>query len=728
MDRNRDRIGHTPGREFGGGSDDYSIKVAIVQRVDEINLKADLKIITGVAAERFEISLTQAMYGPRSFWGGIPEVNSFVVVGYRRIQSKIQEATILGYLPTAIRTSWRFDPVSADDPNNVDPNDTELFEQVFGPTTRFKRLYLRMGDVGGMSAAGSEFVLSKDVRMVNRGGDLLELRDVDRTLVSSSIHRVETDAGIRRISGPIRRGAMYLPDDIFSEAGVLKDENSTPNPYYGRDELQAAGPGATNGQAPKFAFTNGKVLDLFNDTKTFPPVTYANGRRVYYPSTVRGASVDDPEAFANAFVEQRLELSHTTDLVQEVLEEIDGFSVDRRLPYIEHVLGTLVGNTLNSTQGQRQYAQVLKPKLFEEFNATKAGKFVLDVVDRRPTAPDTEVNTVAGAYLFRVRPPQGRSGADDPFVASVSKQGKIFVSAPGSTVENYASGEKNVSAEISLGGALKAYLGASNPNRISAHITLEGGLHLDIGRDAQGNAITVQYHSGVKTLYDGNPNQDDVADDVEVRGVKRLRVTGRKEQLIEGTKLDTVSGMYQVRTDRYNMNAISGVSINAGELNQMISGKSQLNYALQVLENIALGGKILTILAGGLTQSVLAGATTYTTAAGATTFNNPAGAFNVVVGTGSLGLTVGAGAVTLSTGAGAMSLGAGAGAISVTAGLAINLTASTMVSMLAPQVLVGGPAAVLGVCRGVPALPPGAPTLDIITNIPLQGSVLFRSF
>lgn len=722
---NKDLSGKTPGAQFA--ADDYGIKLAIIQRVDEVNMKADLKVLTGAPTERFEVSLSQSMYGPRSFWGGVPEVNSVVIVGYRRIQSKLREATILAYLPSAIKSSWRFDPVAPDDPARIDESTAALFEKLFGKTTRFKRLYLKPGEVGGMSAAGAEFTLTNDVRTVNRAGDFFELRSLDRTRVASSIHRVENEAGIRRISGPIRRGAFFLPEDLF-EAGTstLRSETSA-EPYFGRDELQAAGPGATKGQEPRFANAEGELLDLFNDETNFPAVTYSNGRKVHYPPTVRGGNVDDADSGADAFVEDRLELSHTTDLTQEVQEETDGFSMDRRLPYIERVYGTLVGNTLNSTDGQRKYAQVLKPKLFDDFRSNRLGRLTFEAVDRRPTSPDAEVNTQAGAYMLRIRPPEGTRGEANAFTFAVSKQGKMFLSAPGSTNEEYPSGSKNISAEVSLGGALKAFLGAAAPDRISAHITLEGGVHLDIGRDAQGNAVTVQYHSGVKTIADGNPNEDDLASEEEIRGVKRSTITGRQETLIDGSRVTTASGQYKTEADRYSLNAFSGVSINAGEMNQTIAGKTQINYALAYQETVALGGKVLTVLAGGVTQTVLAGATTYTTAAGATTFNNPAGAFTVTVGTGSFAASVGVGAVSLSTASGAVSIGAGAGAISLTAGLAINLSAATLVNIAAPQILLGGPAAVLGVARGLPSMPPGSPSLDYITNLPLQGSAMVRS-
>jgi hypothetical protein len=724
-DRRFDQMGKTPGAQFA--TDDYSIKVAIVQRVDEVNMVADLKILSGSATERQEVPLTQALYGPRSFWGGIPEVNSLVIIGYRRTQSKAQNISILGYLPVAIRSSHRFDPISPDDPANIDGSTIAEFQDLFGTTTRFKRLNMRPGDVGGMSADGSEFVMSKDVRMMNRAGDLFELRDDDRTVVQSSIHSIETQAGVRRIAGPIRRSAFFLPDDIFAEGRTLKSDETEP-PYYGRDELETAGPGPTAGEEPRFSNVgSGQVLDIFNDFTTFPPVTYSSGKRVHYPPTIRGTSVDDLDSAADAFVEDRMEMSHTSDIVQEVLEEIDGFSVDRKLPYIERVYGTLVGNTLNSTDGQRQYAEVLKPKIFEDFFSKRPGKFTLSAVDRKPTSPDLEVNTSAGAYMLRIRPPYGTSGQDGAYVHAVSKQGKTYLQIPGSKVEDTTTGESNVSAEVNLLGALKAFVGASNPERISAHLTFEGGVHLDIGRDSQGNAVTVQYHSGVKTIADGNPNQDDVAVDQDIRGTKRLNLTGRELKNIQGTRTATISGRERVDADRINYNAFSGMSLNVGEMAQMVSGKTQINYALQYQETVALGGKVMTILAGGETQTILAGAKSTTVAAGATTFTNPAGAFSVNVGTGSFGVTVGTGAITMSTGAGAMSLSAGAGAVSITSGLAMNLTATVAINLVSAQVLVGGPAAVLGVCRGTPAMPPGSPSLDIITNIPLFGSAVFRS-
>ena len=482
---------------------------------------------------------------------------------------------------------------------------------------------------------------------------------------------------------------------------------------------------------PKFATNEGEVLDIFNDFTEFPATTYPSGKQVHYVPSTPGGDINDVESGTDAFTEHRMEMGHTTDLRQEVLEEVDGINVDQKLPYVEQVYGTLVGNSMLTTRDMRQYGRVLKPKIFSDFASNRSGRFQLEVCDRSPTS-DTEAYTAAGAYLFRIRTPKGRPAKH--FVAAVSKQGKFFLQAPGSVSEGYPSGTKNVSGEINLEGALKAYIGASKPDNTSLYVNLDGGIAGVIGHNASGNAIDIRYRSAVKVEYDATiPNDEEtresgaggVAYQEVIKGVKRSRVTGSSIESV-GSKAVTVDGGYQVGTDRYNLNAHSGYSMNCGEKNEMVSGKTQYHHALQVIETIVAGGRQTTVLAGGMTTTVAAGAWSTTLAAGSASFNIPAGGYTVTVGTG---------AIALSTASGALSLTAGAGAISLTSGAAMSLTSTGIlainsaatISMVSPQVLVGGPAAVLGVCRGVPSLPPGTPSLDPITGIPLMGSALFRS-
>jgi hypothetical protein len=286
-----------------------------------------------------------------------------------------------------------------------------------------------------------------------------------------------------------------------------------------------------------------------------------------------------------------------------------------------------------------------------------------------------------------------------------------------------------------LEGALKLFLGATNPDRVSLFLNLLGGIKGEIGHSSSGHAIDLKYRSAVRVEYKTATPTDDpitesgvggVAFEQMVKGARRTQVTGKAINKY-GSVQTVVDGAHQVQCDRYGVQAMGGYSGNYGELNVMVAGKTQSNHAQQVLENIAVGGKVSTILAGGLIQNVGAGAITYTATAGATAFNNPAGSWSVAVGTGAISMATGAGVVSLSTAAGAMSLGAGVGVISMTAGLAVNIMAATVFSVLAPQMLFGGPAAVLGVARGIPALPPGTPTLDTLTGLPVQGSAMVRS-
>jgi len=401
--------GKVPGKEFPTGDSPFqTTRLGVLTRVDELHMKADVRIIGG--DERFELDLTQPLAGPRSFLGGIPEVNSIVILGYRRRSKQLYDAVILGYVTVGNLLGLKFDPFAPAGPGEVDAEDAIDFKKFFGPTVRFKRVKGRQGDILGMSSSGAEMVLSKDIRFVNRAGDSFELRDVDRTLVQQSLHQVISDSASYTYSGAIRRGGMNLPLSIFQKdkngnpTKTLKDEAAR---YFGRNELQFAGTtGAT------FSNADGITLDRVNDDNEFPPTTYSNGRQVFFAS--EAAATDFENALdggtLRAFTERRIEIRHDTDLRQEVLDEIDGFSMDRPRAYIEQVFGTVVGNDQFSSQGQRQYARVLKPKLFEDFDQTTAPSgFRMEECLRPPSTSVDEALTMAGGYLFRLNPPRSAS-------------------------------------------------------------------------------------------------------------------------------------------------------------------------------------------------------------------------------------------------------------------------------------------------------------------------------
>jgi hypothetical protein len=708
----------------GGG---FGLKVAIITRVDEINMVADLKVLTG-GGDHYEVDLSQSMAGPRSFLGGIPEVNSLVILGYRRKSKQITQGVILGYLPAASRLALNFDPMAPTDPSQVDPSDVAFLNNFLGPTIRYKRMRLRPGDVGGMSSQGAEFALTRDAKFYNRAGDFIELRDVDRTLITQGIHRVENTSGVHEITGPIRRGQAFLPNDIFQKDGVTLQ--TTANRYFGQTDLAAIGPDVPNGPN-KYANSNGKVLGFFNDVSDFPPVTYNNGRRVFYPATNVGVNFEDPDTSlgALAYTERRVEISHTTDASQEVRDEIDGFQMSQPRRFIELAMGTVVGNDALSGNGMRQYAQMLKPQIFDDIwsDSKDPGKFTMNVVPRLATEPDLEANTTAGAFFFQINPPNQQDKVD-PFSCSISKQGKLFLSVPGSVVERYPSGSKNVSAEVTMGGALKMFLGMETSLGASLIADFAGGIKARVGHLAAGQSVDIEYDCPVKVTHSGSPSDSTgqgISLDTTVEGNENKVLTGDYVLNAYGSITETANGRHSIKADTMSQSANGGFTGSYGGLSLTVTDKTIMNYALLVTTNILAGGEIKTILAGALLDSVVAGARSYNTAAGVTTFNNGGGAFAINVGAGAFSVNVGAGAIAL-TAAAAVSMQAAA-AISLTAGGPATITSTSVVSLIAPQMLFGGPAAVFGVARGAPMMPPGSPSLDWITGLPLQGCAVVRS-
>jgi hypothetical protein len=676
--------GTSPGKPFvtGDGNATDGLKIGVITRVDEHTLRADVKVITG-GEEQLEIELTQAMCGPRSFLGGIPEVNSRVILGYRRRHKQLYEAMILGYLPSGHISALRFDPFAGVDPSEIDPADQNYVDELYGKPLRYKRIKGKPGDILGMSTEGAELALTRDVKFYNRAGDLFELRDADRTLVTQAIHRVHSDAAVYHFSGGARRGAMDLPSFVFvkgPDGAPTRQVKGEDVRYFGRD---------------------------------------ANGRSAHYPTDQLATNFEGEDGSGRVFTEDRFELRHDTDLRQPVLEEIDGFTPEPQPVFVERVFGTVIGNDPYGTQGQRQYGRVLKPQLFDDFDARNTPGFSLEEALRAPGGPD-EALSMAAAVLLRLRPP----GTEKDAAFAVSKQGKLFVNLPGSRVENYA--QKNISAEINCEGAVKARIGASTPDRISLHLVMDGGVTIEYGADAEGNSITSTYRGAVKNVYAGGNNTDDVAHSHAVQGNSETSVSGNAVESVQGARDVKVQGAYSLVASDVAVRSLNGYSLSAQSLNTVVAGKSQATHAQLVQETIATGGRISIILAGSDVKTILAGAMTTTVAAGATTFNNPAGAFAVNVGAGALSLTTAAGALSLTAGVGAVSVTSGA-MISLTAALALNLTAP-ITSILSAQILFGGPAAVLGVARGAPMLPPGAPSLDWITGLPLQGSAVVRSF
>jgi hypothetical protein len=347
----------------------------------------------------------------------------------------------------------------------------------------------------------------------------------------------------------------------------------------------------------------------------------------------------------------------------------------------------------------------------------------LDEVERAATG-DTDTLTAAAAFLFRIWCPYG-STDDNAFSVAVEKQGKVYLHVPRPTSERYLD-DSGISMEANLLGALKMFVGGSDKNNTSIQATLAGGIVADIGRNKDtGSSLDLTLHGSISTKYTGIDGEVGFQKFDDIQSSYGVSTGGDYIMSIGGALNQTVNGALIQQADRMSIQAFQGLGMNLGQLDVLVAQKSQYNYALGVLETVVAIGKVTTILLGGQITNIAAGGELTNIGAGGSVTNVGAGGYVVNVAGGVVSLAAAAGAVTLTAGL-AMSMTAGL-TMSLTAGLGIVISAPGFVSITSPLITLGGPSAVLGVCRGIPSLPPGTPTLDLITGTPLFGALLVLS-
>lgn len=185
----------------------------------------------------------------------------------------------------------------------------------------------------------------------------------------------------------------------------------------------------------------------FQNTDT-PDAVYG-GKAIYRVGLNRDDDVIDQtfnavidDEFPDSLVEYRVEVTHTHDGTLPVTEQTDGFDADRlpsrsgldrnpnsvsdRSPFIEFVLGSVVGNDPYSEGGVATYGVPLAPQVFsgEDANPGMVSGFGLPLGDH-------------AASLFRVTPPIGDLTAPSTFF-SVTKDGRLKAAVRGPESEPYA--------------------------------------------------------------------------------------------------------------------------------------------------------------------------------------------------------------------------------------------------------------------------------------------------
>ena len=508
----------------------FGFSICKVLRIDYVTHEAHLQVLTGEdqTFPRTPIPVAYPGAGPRSFLGHIPTIGSICICGYLATTPRVP--VIVGWLLGGALAGMEWIPTQKFLPTEVNftPKLKAEVEGLFN-RQRHKLNHARPGMIMASSAMGSDMILDEGVFLSNRRANEIRLRDQDQAFVVRSLQQFHAMGGARIYGGMVQRDgtllqAAMVSDGIQWDAAQQLDDSGAPLPALSlavdpsrpegvltpHDIFYRSNPG-TGGPDSKFSvearldpynfLKNGLFIGsdgtVINSSQTTSAGEYGGKPlyRVSLPSpNVENAAVD--KEGAETLTEYRIELDHIWDGTLPVTEQTDGFDADRLpseagdsdnplsqgSPFIEWVLGSVVGNNHSSESGRREYGVPLTPIIFD-------GE---EVNPRLDAAIGVDLNEHA-ATLFRLTPPLRTN--DAPSFFSFTKDGRFRASIGGPPSEN--------SAEIALAGGLKFSAGGKIAFGGSAL-----ALNVRDGDPLDNYAFQVNSASGAIKLSAGGPTTE----------------------------------------------------------------------------------------------------------------------------------------------------------------------------------------------------------------------------
>lgn len=702
-------IGSKPAQSkmFGRNNDlRFSLRMAEIIRVDYEGMVCDLAFLQGDTPPAEEVPISAAYWSKRSFLGAMPEEGAICIVGYSAVhQDRATRPFILAFLPNGIKTALRFDPFGAvpRDAEEMDlPPGVALKELkgIYGPSRRkFRKIY--PGTVYGMSEAGSELVLDSGVHLMDRAGSEFRLRDLDGAGILTTMDMYCTTAAGRSRSGRVVRNALNLPSDFLDPQGAFPVDH----PLF--EDLLDAG----------FLFADGTPV---SDMNSLPSVTLPDGRK----HTIITENLADPNDIqTRSYTENRREIQEFSDGMMPSGDDM-GFDPDsiapdpHYSPFIETVMGTVVGNDPYTSGGRSNYGQLLKPVLFSTPSATQAQPRLEPVEN---SESETEKNLVA-AGLYRMKRPDGLG----ELFLSHDKEGHVFLSIPASTSKksNLGAGRSleadlkgstkmvmgaekgdNVSFDLATKGGLKWSLGSATASKRSLDLLTSGGVSVDIrGEDSNGTGLDLKMTGDFGIAVEGTHGMFTTGDSIEeITGKKEIGADSIAQQVGQGNFTTTVASDHDMNIQgEKTLTVGSGIDttiLTGGEETTILKGNNKTSFTSPATRE-------LEFLAAGTHQIKAGGSLTLERSAsisGNYSFEAPTGSYSVTLGTGSVTLTAGAGSVEIST-----------SGVDVR-GPSINLVGTVSLgTSTAPNAVVGG-------------VPGPSPHIDYITGAPLTGNPIVKT-
>lgn len=714
----------------------WGLGVARVSAIDYEEHTVTLRVLMGATnnEDRAPTMLTFPAAGARHILGAMPEEGDLAVVGWMP-QESLKAATartpvIIGWLTPGVVAGRKWLTTSDFGDDELDTGNARQRDvlKAAHPRIRHKLRHMQPGNIVGSSAQGADLVLDESAHLANRRGNEFTLRDQDQAAVTRALQRFDALAGVRAYHGMVQRDAGFLSPPMVSDgrdwAGPIQRHNGFPISTADLPE----DPNAPEGFLTP-ARVLGKRLDengnlvagLFNWDEHLDPFVFLQrggfideegfavrenpssdgiygGKSVYRVAAQKdvNAAVSD----VPTLTEYRVEVTHTSDGRLPVTEQTDGFDAERlpntdpdtpgsssNKPFIEWVMGSVVGNDPYTAKGRVAYGLPLVPKVF-----TSAGAAV-PRLEPVPLATSEKSDTPPvplgehAATLFKLDPLDGAPST----WWSVNKKGQLKGTIAGPRNE--------ASVEMALNGGLTLGIGGR------LQLFMQGGISL--GTKSK-QSLHLQSDEGPVSIYGGGPvggaekaskqNGGGDAGDlpaIDIHARTNARIRAGKKVLLKGRIVETqakqvvMSNLSSFDVDaadgKVNIKAETFDLVVAAKKTEQFSGPKNFNPSAGALHertytptypglvceevNYTWGDREETFKLGNHTTEILVGDATYKTQAGKVTLQAVASKLELSA-TGIEG-TAPVGTISLTANAGTASMSALAGVmIEATAGVA----------------------------------------------------------
>ena len=603
----------------------WGLGLCKVVNLDYEEMLVTLQTVLG-ASDRFErvpVPLTFPGAGARHFFGAMPEVGDLCIVGWMPQEGGSAEGSrspvILSWTVPGVwpGREWLTTAEFEVDEHDPTPADRLLAKGTFD-RIRHKLRHAQPGNVVASSSQGSDLVLDEGVRLANRRGNEFRLRDQDQAAVLRALQNFQALAGARVYAGMVQRDAQLLHPTMVGDdklwdggqqalAGEPLDDLSLPVDYQAPSGFLT--PARILRKAPKGTESaeEGYLGRSFLDDPYIDPYRFlqqggfidetgyvVDGR--WRPDAVCGGKPIfrvAAESRANAHIdagqetqtEYRIELTHTSDGRLPVSEQTDMFDAERlpdstpdkpqeglptNVPFIEWVMGSVVGNDPFSQQGRPAYGIPLQPIVFE--GASPAPRLeAVKLPAEGSSATGTPLEEHA-ATLFRLLPPSGR-GAES-FV-SFNKKGQLKAAIGGPPGES--------SVEAFLHGGLKLGLGGELNFLMDGHTVVE---------TLSKASLNLRSREGPVLIYGGGPPQgaeSKVAAStgetgtlpaVDIVARTNARVRANETVFLQGNAIDGGATSIQMTAQQeMELNAVKKMALTTDSFLKTVGGKAQESYS-----------------------------------------------------------------------------------------------------------------------------------------------------